>query len=282
MQKIVCRQVNQADITAVTSLLIRSFPECSQQFWLTLFAELTRRAPPAGLPQYGYLLADGDLIVGALLLICTAMRRAEPVRCNLSSWCIAPGFAPYAALLVSQALRHRGVTYVNISPAPHTRAIIEIQGFSPYSGGVFVAMPALNRPTKNRSKILPARQVPIGLFDATDNRILQEHTAFGCMSFCCLSSGSAYPFVFRFRSVRGVPCAQLIYCRDVGDFVHFAGPIGRYLARHGRLFVLVDANGPITGLTGRFYKGAMPKYFKGVDPPRLGDLAYTETALFGI
>jgi len=79
-----------------------------------------------------------------------------------------------------------------------------------------------------------------------------------------------------------LPCAQLIYCRDVGDFVRFAGPIGRRLLRHGRPFVIVDANAPIEGLIGLYRRGSMPRYFKGPQQPRLGDLAFTEYAVIGV
>jgi hypothetical protein len=48
----------------------------------------------------------------------------------------------------------------------------------------------------------------------------------------------------------------------------------------GRFFVLIDAKGPIHGLVGTYFDGIAPKYFKGLGPPRLGDLAYTETAMF--
>jgi hypothetical protein len=89
--------------------------------------------------------------------------------------------------------------------------------------------------------------------------------------------------VFRPRLVRGfIPCAQLIYCRDVSNLVRFAGPVGRALARHGRPLMLIDANGPIPGLFGWFSRGRMPKYFKGPQRPRLGDLAYTEYAVLGV
>ena len=77
------------------------------------------------------------------------------------------------------------------------------------------------------------------------------------------------------------PCAQIIYCRDVGDFIRLAGPIGRFLAPRGLPLVIVDANGPIPGLIGTYHRDR-PKYFKGLLRPRLGDLAYTEYALFGL
>jgi hypothetical protein len=89
--------------------------------------------------------------------------------------------------------------------------------------------------------------------------------------------------VFRPRFVKNLlPCAQMIYCSDIADFVRFAGPIGRYLARRGKPFVILDSNGKIPGLPGVFCSGSMTKYFKGPRRPRLGDLAYTEYAVLGI
>jgi hypothetical protein len=74
----------------------------------------------------------------------------------------------------------------------------------------------------------------------------------------------------------------LIYCSDVADFVRFAGPIGRLLARRGLVFVMIDASAPIPGLVGWYSGSNMPKYFKGPQRPRLGDLAYTENAVMGV
>ena len=68
----------------------------------------------------------------------------------------------------------------------------------------------------------------------------------------------------------------------MADVARFAGPIGRYLALRGRPFVIIDANGPIPGLIGKYFDDTMPKYFRGPARPRLGDLAYTEAALFGV
>ena len=62
----------------------------------------------------------------------------------------------------------------------------------------------------------------------------------------------------------------------------FARPIGLRLARDGLFFTLLDANGPISGLVGKYYDDKYPKFFLGPNPPRLGDLAYTETAMFGV
>jgi hypothetical protein len=281
-----CRQIEQADIGDVATLLARGFPLHDRQFWLNALAELTRHEPPPGLPKYGYMLANDGEAVGALLMICSTVRNdgALTARCNLSSWYVEPAFRTYAPLLVSQALRHRNVTYLNVSPAPHTRPIIEAQGFSRYSDGIFVALPALRGLFGGPNvAVFAADRDPDVAFDPFEREILLQHAAHGCLSLWCATSERAYPFVFRPRLVRGiVPCAQLIYCNDVADFVRFAGPLGRTLARHGRPFVLIDANAAIPGLAGIFRRGKMPKYFKGPQRPRLGDLAYTEHAMLGV
>ena len=58
--------------------------------------------------------------------------------------------------------------------------------------------------------------------------------------------------------------------------------IGRHLLAHFCPFVVIDTNGRVPGLVGAYIDGLMPKYFKGPQRPRLGDLAYTEAALFGM
>jgi hypothetical protein len=285
-----CRQIDEGDLPAIAELLTRGFPNRNWQFWQCALDHLTRREPPHELPKYGYLMETDGAPIGAILLICSAIPVDGKLttRCNLSSWYVEPAFRTYAPLLVSQALRHKGVTYLNISAAPHTWPIIEAQGFSRYSEGVFICFPALGvRSHGEEIEVSEAGKEPANKpaagFDPFEQEMLVQHAAHGCISLWCATAGTGHPFVFRPRWVKGVvPCVQLIYCRDIGDFARFAGPIGRYLALRGRGIVIVDANAPIPGLAGIFRRGSKPKYFKGPQRPRLGDLAYTEYAILGV
>jgi hypothetical protein len=281
-----CRQIGEADIAGVAALLGRGFPSRTRRFWTDALDRLARREPPPGFPKYGYLLESGDGPVGALLLICSTIREGgrAATRCNLSSWYVEPAYRAYATLLVSQALGHKNATYTNVSAAAHTWPIIEAQGFSRYCDGIFVAVPMLKDLFGGEGvRVFDARRSPTASFDACEQDILQRHAEHGCISLWCETAAGAYPFVFRPRLVkRTIPCAQLIYCRDVGDFVRFAGPVGRYLARRGKPFVIIDSNGAIAGLLGSFRPGSMAKYFKGPQRPRLGDLAYTEYVVLGV
>src|SRR5262249_16629104 len=112
--------------------------------------------------------------------------------------------------------------------------------------------------------------------------LLEVHQRFGCLSLWCTTADEALPFVFMTERLKGIiPCMQLVHCRDITDFVRFARPLGRYLAKRGRPIVIIDSNGPIPGLRGRYFDGKSPKYYKGPRKPSFGDLAYTEAVMFG-
>ncbi len=285
--KVRSRRIEESDVEGVVTLLARGFAnQRPRRFWQHVVRSLGARDAPADLPRYGYLLESNGAVVGAILQIFSTIQTGGVVttRCNVSSWYVDPAFRSYAALLVSQALKHKNVTYLNISAAPHTRRIADVHGYTRYSDGTFVAVPALSRaPAGIEMRIIDAHVQPDVHFDPHERDLLLEHAGYGCVSLWCVTSERAYPFVFRPRLVKHlIPCAQLIYCTGIEDFVRFARPIGRFLASRGRPLVIIDANGPIRGLVGKYFSDTMPKYFRGPDRPRSGDLAHTEAALFGV
>jgi hypothetical protein len=75
---------------------------------------------------------------------------------------------------------------------------------------------------------------------------------------------------------------HLIHCSSVDAFVAVAGAIGRFLLARGRLLVVIDANGPVEGLIGIYSEARGQKYFRGPNPPQLGELSDTEYVLYGI
>ncbi len=282
--KIRCRQIADGDLDALADLLKRGFgARRSHAFWRLVLTGLKARAVPDGMPRYGYLLENVGVPVGAILLIFSTAPGGEAPRANVSSWYVEPTFRSYAPLLVAQALKLKPVTYLNVSAVPHTWPILEAQGYRRYSNGVFVAIPVLQRCGVDDLRLLAADQVPDAPHEPFERDLLVEHASYGCIAFWAVTRERAHPFVLRPRIVKSVvPCAQLIYCRDVADLVRFAGPIGRFLAWRRRPVVVVDANGPIEGLVGRYFDNTMPKFYRGPVCPRLGDLAFTETALFGM
>lgn len=284
-----CREITASDTDSIVSLLTRGFnPQRTRDYWLNSIRRLSEHQTPAGFPRYGYLLESDGVPVGVLLTIFSSLfvndkvNDAINIRCNFSSWFVEPEFRSYASLLVSRALKYKNVIYYNISPAQHTWPILEAQGYTPFSRGLFVAIPLLCRSVPGShvqavtSRISPGKDLP-----AFEADLLVDHASYGCLSLICKSGTERHPFVFRLsRKYHLVPRAHLIYCRDLTDFVQFAGAIGRYLGLRGIPIADIDSNGPIPELIGK-YRDGRPKFFKGPRQTRLGDLAYTELAMFG-
>jgi hypothetical protein len=280
LQKVRCRQIAETDLSAVADLLTAGFPDRTLEYWRRALAALRTRAAPKGYPQFGYLLENDGAVVGVLLLIFT--ETGGKVRCNVSSWYVDPTYRQHAAPLVSSALKFKGVTYLNVSPAPNTWPILEAQGYRRYCEGQFVSLPGLSLKglfAKVR-EYHPARDA--ARFPTAEVALLDDHLASGCVVLTVERNGQTAPLVFLPRAVKRLGRAmQLAYCRDTEDFTSNAGAVGRFLALRGAAVVLCDGEGPLPGLIGRFFKDRSPKYFRGADRPRLNDLAYTEAVLFG-
>jgi hypothetical protein len=277
------REIAEADREGVARLLAKGFHR-PVWYYSRALERLSRHPTPVGRSKYGFLMEADGVPVGAVLLIFSTIRSGanSHTRCNVTSWYVEPAYKNYAAIFTSRALRHKDVTYINISARPAARPVIKAQGFQSYSFGQYVAIPALHLGrTEGPVRICGIDTIPDVRFETTDMELLSAHAGYGCLSLWCMTADRAYPFVVLPRVFkRLLPGAQLIYCRDIEDVVRFAGPLGRFLALRGMPVVSIDANGPVAGLIGRYIEGKSPRFFKGPAPPRLGDISYTQAAMF--
>ena len=288
-QKLRCREISETDLDAVADLLTRGFVSRSREYWTQGLRRQAAREVPEGYPRFGYVLDNDGIPVGVLLLLYSSKLNGNDtaIRCNLSSWYVEPVFRNYAPLLTKVAQRHKEVTYLNISPATWTWPIIEAQGFNSYCSGLLFSIPALSRVKSGTSveTISPDTRAVEGLADA-EVELLTRHTRYGCLSLVCRSpTDGPFPFILMPMRIRrgwiAPPAMQLVYCRDIAEFAECAGAIGRALIGRGKISVILDANGPVAGLTGIFSKARGRKYFKGPHRPRLADLTDTELVLYG-
>jgi hypothetical protein len=207
--------------------------------------------------------------------------------CNVSSWYVDPAFRNYAALFASMTQKRKDITYFNVTPAMATWPILEAQGFVSYCRGLHFSMPALSRGGRGITveAVTPATLSIAGLPDA-DLEMLKRHAGYGCLSLVCRTAQAALPFIFfSLRKRRGIiplPAMQLGYCRSIADYIDCAGAIGRYLLYRGKPIIIIDATGALAGLPGIYSEARGRKYYKGPHRPRLGDLADTELAIYGM
>lgn len=286
--RIRCREIRESDVDAVADLLTRGFAGRSRDYWMQGLRRQAFRPVPEGYPRFGYMLDNEGTPVGVLLLIYTAREVGgeTAIQCNLSSWYVEPAYRNYAPLLTKIAQRHKDVTYLNISPAPWTWPIIETQGFRAYCRGLFFSVPLFSRkPRWTNVEVIPPHAREVEGLDAAETELLTRHARYNCLSLVCRTPNGAFPFILQaVRIRRGIiapPAMQLIYCRDVAEYVACAGAIGRLLLRLGKVSVIVDSNGASPELIGAYTERRGRKYFRGPHRPRLADLTDTELVLYG-
>ncbi len=280
-----CSELECGDLDRVVDLLWSGFSgRRDRSFWRRAVERLADRTPPTGYPRFGYVLKTETRLVGVLLVIASEIEEGHrrTIRCNVSSWYVAPEFRPYAPMLAQQVLRRPEATYVNISAIKETWPLLEAQGCNAFARGTAFALPWLARTWSSATVTLaPTDLRPGDGLSAAEVKLLRDHAGWGCLSLVCEANTGRQPFVFRRHLWRGVvPVADLIYCRDLGTLAEFAGPIGRFLARRGLILLRAHVNAPFPGIPS-YYRDRHRKYCKGPYPPRLGDLAYTEAAIFG-
>ena len=287
-QQFRCREIFETDIEAVAELLTRGFGR-SLDYWIQGLRRQAVREVPQGYPRFGYMLDHGGAPVGVLLLLYGLKSEAgeTTIYCNLSSWYVEPAFRNYAPLLTKIAQKNKEVTYINISAATWTWPIIEMQGFRSYCSGLFFSIPALSRggPRITIETVSPDTHAIDGL-SAAEVELLTRHARYGCLSLVCRTAdGRALPFILQPLRIRkgwmALPAMQLVYCRNISEYVQCAGPIGRRLLSRGKISVVLDANDRVPGLIGLYTELRGRKYFKGPHQPRLADLTDTELVLYG-
>ena len=283
--KLRIREILDSDIHPTVDLLTRGFP-CPRRYWEIGFDRLRTRSVPPDMPRYGYILEADDTIVGVILLISSLhwVQGRPRLFSNLSSWYVEPAYRSHATQLLKRAITNKKTTFLSVSPAVHVRPIFEALGFTCYARGQVLAVPALTRNRQNaRTRIVQTDTFKEFGLEERERQRLELQAGYGCISFCCVTNNEIRPFLFLPRTIRRfIPCAQLVYCRNTTDLSEVAGTVGRYLLSRGRPFVLIDANGPIPGLPGKYFPNATPKYYKGSSVPVPGDLTETEATIFGI
>jgi hypothetical protein len=283
------REIQESDVEAIADLLTRGFVHRSRQYWMLGLRRQGARSLPPDAPRYGYLMESDGKPVGCLLLIYSSktIDGQAAICCNVSSWYVDPEFRNYAALFASMTQKRKDVTYFNVTPATPTWPILEAQGFQIYCRGLYFSFPVLSRKQRGM-RVEAVTPDTASVADLPDDELsmLKRHAGYGCLSLVCRTADEVLPFVFfPLRKRRGfipLPALQLGFCHEIADYVRCANVIGRYLLRLGSPVVILDANGPIAGLAGVYSEARGRKYFKGPSRPRLGDLADTELAIFGM
>lgn len=279
------REIGDDDLADVVTLLCEGFPGRTPSYWRTGLQRFGSRERPIGTERFGYVLVADNALRGVILTIPSMHQNGgeQQVFINISSWYVQKAFrGPPARELYRHACRREGVTYTNLSAAPHTVHTIRSLGFQEWTSGQMVAVGLRRHRSLPRTRILSSRDFGSVEIHPSEAKLLSDHESFGCLTFCLETPNRLSPFVFVRRRVRGfIPCAQLIYCRELEDLIQHGLAVSSWLAARGFPLMLIDASAPIEGLCGRYYLDKGSKYFKGPPSPKVIDHTYSEMVLLG-
>jgi hypothetical protein len=274
------REIADDDLDAVRGLLVEGFPQRSVGYWTRGLANLSALRPVEGFPRYGYLVDADDAPQGVLLTI-TSNRGLNRARTNLSSWYVRKRYRQSAVAILAHALKLQNTTFINPSPADHIVPILEALGFVPYTAGLvaFDVRTAMRGPS-SRGAVRRVGTGDLAGLSETEGDIVADHLRMGCDVLRLETGGRAGLLIHRRKLIkRSVPSSQVILT-DPDLLAELAGPVMRALASRGSLVALCDVDRIGEPTFGRVFRRGI-RYFKGGDAPRVGDLSYSELAVFG-
>ena len=274
------REIKDADLFGLGALLAEGFPKRTLKDWRTALEILGERPAVEGFPRYGYCLEDEGRLEGVLLLLTATIDGVT--RSNLSSWYVRPRYRSLATLLHQCAVRTRGSTYLNLSPATHTLRNIEALGFKPYTGGTLL-VDATSAVKIGNSTVRSFTPDTGGNLDVEVRRSVEAHSRYGCSALLLEDKEGPMLALYRIKWLKQlIPAARFI-AGDPARLAAAAGPLMRTLLLRGIPLALIDAPLLYTPERGiRLLANRERRYaLANGMPPAPGDLRETEIALFG-
>lgn len=279
----VIREISEADLPEAIRVLCEGFPHRSPAYWQSGLNQLARLDAPAHTVRFGHAMFVKRTMRGVILCIPSVHKYGAVAQTfvNLSSWCVDPSHRGRSALqLYAQASSgHVDLTYTNLSATAHTLKAVVARGFQQWTAGQMLCVGIRSSP--GRKRFVPSDQARSAGLAEPVARILADHAKFGCFAFCLETSTKLIPLIFLRRRVKSIPVAQLIYCESLDELISNGLAVSAWFAARGYPAMLVDTNGPVAGLLGKYFPGRAGKFFKGPAPRLDVEHTYTEMVYFG-
>jgi hypothetical protein len=276
----VIREITLNDLEVVRDLLVEGFPFRRNDYWVKGLANLGSLQPVERFPRYGYLV-EVDGAAQGLMLTITSDRGVHGARTNFSSWYVRQGYRQFATFLFRHALKLKNTTFLNTSPSEHVLPILKAFGFEPYTKGmVLVDLRTATRSRSPRGLVQRLGIDDLSGLSATEGQIAEDHLRMGCDVLRLETDVRSGLLIHRRKWIkRLVPCSQVIH-GEPDLMAELAGLVMRALASRGSVLALWDVDHTPEPAVGRVF-GRSIRYFKGANAPPVGDLSYSELAVFG-
>ena len=226
--------ITDADTAAVADFLHANFDE--RVPWARSYMALPWKVDA---PNHGFMLRDGQRVVGAYLAFYSERLMAGRVErfCNLGAWCVLPEYRFHSVRLLKALLAQDGYHFTDLSPNKTVESVNARFKFRHLdTSAVFVPhLPWLTLP--GRTKISADPDVIADALAGPDLELYRDHAQAPAAHHLMLIRGSESCYVM-YRAVRhrNVPVlAVILYVSNPGLFRRAVIPLTRYLLVRRRL-----------------------------------------------
>jgi hypothetical protein len=232
-------------------------------------------------PNRGFLLLDGDEVVGAQLAFYSRRTIDGCVErfCNLAAWCVRPAYRLHSLKLVRAILAQEGYTFVDLSPSGNVVALNERLGFAHLDTSTSL-VPTLPWWSPRTFVTSDPEELERGL-TGRELAVYRDHRGAAAAHHVLLRRGEDWCYVvFRKDRRKGLAVfASLLHVSDAALLRRLMRPLcAHLLARHGVLAVLAEHH--VAGGQSRLaipLRSTRPKMFRSAHlEPAEVDYLYSE------
>lgn len=200
---------------------------------------------PVDKPNAGYMLLDGDAVVGVYLAFYSQRRidgRDERF-CNLGAWCVLPRYRLHSVRLVKALLAQDGYHFTDLSPMEHVARLNMRLGFRLLSAPVLL-VPNLPLGRWPRDHVISSDPAVIReTLDGDDLRLYRDHLGAAAVTHVVLRHGDerCYVALRRERRKRLPLFMTVLHVTNPELLRALAAPFAWHLlARHGVVAQLAE------------------------------------------
>ena len=233
-------------------------------------------------PNHGFMLRDGQRVVGAYLAFYSERPVAGRVErfCNLGAWCVLPGYRVHSIRLLRALLAQDGYHFTDLSPSEKVESVNARLKFRSLDTSAAL-VPNLPWPTvPGRTRISADPDVIAGKLGGTELELYRDHAQAPAAHHLVLIRGGDSCYVM-YREVRhkDVPViAVVLHVSNPGLFQRDMWPLTRYLLIRRRLLAtlaelrIIEHRPPLS-----FKLNSWPKMYRSasLEPGQIDDL-YSE------
>lgn len=208
-------------------------------------------------PNYGFLLRDGDRIVGGIgALYADRVIRGRPERfCNITSWCVLDAHRKQSMKLAMAVVAQPGFHFTDFSPTQVVAGTLRFLKFKPLDDRQAVVF---NVPGFSGGKVLDREDELKAKLGPEDGAAYRDHAGFPWLKHLALGDADAWcHVVYKRTRFKGLPAAKIIHLSDPGVFERNLGKLRSYFLRHGLATTHVECR----HLSGRPWPGKLRSGF---------------------